>query len=111
MLPLSPMKMLAGEKLKQRKPSNEPSSSDKEAATNHCWIGIERVAIRNAVVQTAATPADKPSMLSRKLNALVIAPIQSTVTMIESALPRGMSSRPNLWIEQHQRRDDGQLHE
>ena len=70
-LPLSPIKMVAGGKLKQRKPSSDPSSSASDAATNHC--SMESVATRNAVVQTAATPADKPSMLSRKLNALVTA--------------------------------------
>ena len=79
--PLSPIKIFAGGKLKMRNPMSDPSNSANVAATNHCCI--DSAVTRNAVVQTAATPALNPSMLSRKLNALVIAVIQRIVTITE----------------------------
>ena len=45
--PLSPMKIFAGGKFQQRNPSNAPSRSASEAATNHCWM--MSVVTRNAV--------------------------------------------------------------
>ncbi len=54
---------------------------------------MERVATRNAAVQTAATPADKPSMLSRKLKALVTAAIQVIERMIDATGPKKVNAR------------------
>src|SRR3954465_8312041 len=53
--PLSPMKIFAGGKFHHRNPSSDPSNSASVAATNHWWI--DSAVTRNAVVQTAATPA------------------------------------------------------
>src|SRR5690242_2802661 len=66
-LPLSPMKMEAGAKLKQRKPASAPTSAARTAATNHWGLGMVRVVARKAAEEIAATPAERPSMLSRKL--------------------------------------------
>ena len=50
-------------------------------------------AASRAAAQMAATPADRPSMLSRKLKALVIATIQRIVTMQLIAGPATVSTR------------------
>src|SRR5687767_5256336 len=88
------MKIDAGGKLKQRNPSSAPSSSASDPATNHCWM--LSAAARNAVVQTAATPALRPSMLSRKLKALVMAVIHRTVSTTEGRGPKAVRMRRDL---------------
>ena len=93
-LPASPMKIDAGGKLKQRNPSSAPSSSASDPATNHC--PMLSAAARKAVVQTAATPALRPSMLSRKLKALVMAAIQRTVRKTDGTVPKAVRMRSDL---------------
>src|SRR6187401_82551 len=85
MEPPSPMKMDAGGKLKQRKPRTEPMKVISRAAMNH-WP-LKMAAMRKERAQMKATPAERPSMLSRKLNALVRATIQSTDKMNEGTKP------------------------
>ena len=76
--PLSPMKMrrrreVEAEEAEQRPEQQRERRGDEPLADRAAAV------TRNAVVQTAATPALRPSMLSRKLKALVMAAIQRTV--------------------------------
>ncbi len=73
--PASPMKILAGGKLKVKNPISVPTSTIAREPTN-TWplitAGISRID-----AQIAAMPAAAPSMLSRKLNAFMIRTIQN----------------------------------
>jgi len=76
-LPMSPMKMLAGLKLKIKKPSAAPVIAAARLETSPCPSPADRMKKKAAAIPVR--PAARPSMLSRKLRALVRATIQISV--------------------------------
>ncbi len=77
-LPLSPMKIDAGGKLKTRKPSIAPSSREAYEVVGMGSSTEPDPASRAATAMTAI-PTQRPSMLSRRLNALVTPTIHKIV--------------------------------
>ena len=73
--PASPIKILAGGKLKVKKPISVPTITMASEPTNTC--PLMTAGISSIAAQIAAIPAAAPSMLSRKLNALIIRTIQN----------------------------------
>ena len=83
--------MRAGAKLCRRKPSAQPVSAALSAATRN-WPFTAAIT-KNDPPAIAATPAERPSMLSSRLNALVMPTTQNTVSA-RSAGPDPNRSTP-----------------
>src|SRR5205814_6009621 len=76
-LPVSPRKIVAGEKLNRRNPSNAPASVMDRMQTK--WLPWINETTKTERVTKKEIPAAKPSNPSIRLNELVIATIQNTV--------------------------------
>jgi len=88
-LPQSPMKTLAGLKLRNRKPMRLPSMASMNTATTGCPTEKAKAASTAQVIREM--PAAKPSSPSMRFTALVIPTIQSMV-MGQASGPRGSAS-------------------
>ena len=86
-LPVSPRKIVAGEKLNRRNPSNAPANVMARMQTK--WLPWISETTKTERVTKKAIPAAKPSSPSIRLNELVIATIQNT---LRAKLKKG------LWI-------------
>ena len=76
-LPESPRKMVAGLKLKRRKPRIAPAKTSVISSTR---LGpLSSATTKTTIVENRAEPAAKPSKPSIKLKALVMARTQTTV--------------------------------
>ena len=73
--PASPINILAGGKLKTKKPDNVPMKISVKLLTK-TWP-LKAAAVNNIQLIITAIPAEAPSILSRKLNALIIRTIQN----------------------------------
>ena len=73
--PASPIKILAGGKLNTKNPDNVPMKTSARPPTK-TWPLIA-AAVNKMQLAITAIPADAPSILSRKLNALIIKTIQT----------------------------------
>jgi hypothetical protein len=80
--PASPMKILAGGKLKTKNPASPPKSAAARVASAGRPADAKRMARKKAAM--ADTPPERPSMLSIKLTAFTTA----TVQMIEATSAR-----------------------
>src|SRR3972149_6353354 len=91
--PESPMKRDAGGKLKRRNPTRVPMRA---ARMKQMKISPSSAAlIKKTAEETAATPAAKPSMLSRKLKAFEIPTIQRTLMReLATSLPAKSTRMP-----------------
>src|SRR5579875_2699657 len=70
-LPVSPMKMAAGKRLKIRKPPTAPAPAAATAASSPCPLAESRTASTRSTC--SAVPAARPSMPSCRFKALVVA--------------------------------------
>ena len=77
-LPPSPMKILAGGRLCTRKPMAAPPVTAESIETK-CWPRTAAMKKKKKAAMAAVPPA-RPSMLSKKFNALTMDVIQRTVT-------------------------------
>src|SRR5262245_15780907 len=90
-LPQSPMKIRAGLKLKMRKPRVAPSTDrERMEISGRPWISEKTNVVR---AEMAATPAERPSMLSRRLKALVI---PTTHKRVRKMFRKGLGMRSNF---------------
>src|SRR6266496_3511994 len=69
-LPESPRKIVAGLKLKRRKPRTAPAIMTERYETRALWLTRETT--KTVIVENSAEPAAKPSKPSIKLKALVM---------------------------------------
>src|SRR2546427_8229170 len=86
-LPQSPRKIVAGLKLKRRNPRIEPASASVSAEIRK--LPPTKETTNTVRVENNADPAERPSIPSRRLKALVI---QRTHTIV-----KGNASHPNVY--------------
>ena len=79
MLPVSPMKMRAGEKLKTRNPRQAPQNV-KSRITIGRFPPLIRIHMAMQMDEMDASPAASPSRPSIRLNAFTMPIVQQTVT-------------------------------
>ena len=82
--PASPIKILAGGKLNNKNPNSVPTKTRARPPTR-IWP-LSAAATKRMELVIAAMPAEAPSMLSRKLKALMIRTIQAAERTVAMTL-------------------------